>query len=667
MRFCTVFLLSFTLLSPIVLNPAYSAEAPMADVFDIDGNGKKESLSDGLLLLRYFFGFRGTELTTGAIGAGATRTSSSQIENYISSHLAELDIDGSGDTSPLSDGLLALRYQFGFRGDSLINGAIKAGATRKTATEVETFIRTANNVDEFSQSEYKGLSFYHRLLPASDYTLNQLTDSEFNLLSEEQKLQVADKLLSSFFFGYPLSELKTKIASGSFLSGVRSGLEVETTNKGVLEDYILDNNYFTQYSNWSEPQAITILARFYAMDDLDKYFFNNWVSYILTQTIMFSPAYELNSTHTPNIAGVYNRLVNMLDADSGMRYITYKHMMSEDNWRRFRSSEDNGREMLEIFLQDESDNHVALSGIALKNWTLHSDSDTLQVGLNKNTVNLTALTEFFGGQPVITGEDFYRELVKSDRFTTAVTQRLVDFFFPEKTMFEKQQITNSIVISNPETWQDILLQILFSEEYLLHNNRGQSAEETFYSLAKKMDYRHRRSTFYELKSYLEEMHQATMKYKLGKLNRVPEDTLSFANYHSFIRERVLMRQANPEQTDPDRWDYYGWMPTYTASDQFVANPSDHVSSLRSLVDYLFESTIARKATNDEHALFRNHIIEQRNGENLFRRWEFHMFETDSSDPQTAERRRRERKSRIVGIVLDYISRLDAIYRQSEVN
>jgi hypothetical protein len=44
-----------------------------------------------------------------------------------------------------------------------------------------------------------------------------------------------------------------------------------------------------------------------------------------------------------------------LNDDVGMRYSTYLHMTSSDNWRRFRSPEDNGREMLEIYTLDFND------------------------------------------------------------------------------------------------------------------------------------------------------------------------------------------------------------------------------------------------------------------------------------------------------------------------
>ncbi len=508
---------------------------------------------------------------------------------------------------------------------------------------------------------YRGLTFYYKNVSPSNYKLPQLNNSEFNTLSEENKLQVADKLLTTLFFGYPLKVLKDKIETGNFIDTVREELSRDTTDKQWLENYILDDTEFRQFqSQWYEPQAITILSRFYAMKKLDRYFLHNWIAYILTQTIMFSPAYELLSTHTPNISSVYNRIVNFLDQEAGMRFITYVHMMSEDNWRRFRSPEDNGREMLEIFLQDTDDNHVPIAGKALQNWKLNTDSDTLEIGLNKNTTTLSLF-----GTTIYNGDDFYRELVKSSQFTKGVTKRLVDFFFPQKSDAQKSSIENTIVSSKPETWQDILLQIVFSKEYLLHNNRPKSAEEEFYSLAKKMDYLQRRNTFYDFKSYLEDMHQATMKYKLGKLERVPLDTLSFAYYHKYIREYVLMKRSEPRYIDDhNSWGHFGWQDSYISFDNFDYNESNDTQSLASFVNYLFESTVARKATSAEQALFKNHIIEQKNGEDVFI-YQFDMSVT-YDDPERQVEQRESRKRNIARTVLDYISRLDITYSIREV-
>ncbi len=51
--------------------------------FDVDGNGVVDPLTDTLLALRYAFGFRGATLITGAVGAGCTRCDAPSIEAYL--------------------------------------------------------------------------------------------------------------------------------------------------------------------------------------------------------------------------------------------------------------------------------------------------------------------------------------------------------------------------------------------------------------------------------------------------------------------------------------------------------------------------------------------------------------------------------------------------------
>ena len=96
-------------------------------------------LTDGLLVIRHLFGFSGDSLTSGAVSGGANRGSSDAIATYLKDADSQLDIDG--DAKSLTDGLLLIRYLFGFSGESLISGAIGAEATRKTAQEVEAYIQ----------------------------------------------------------------------------------------------------------------------------------------------------------------------------------------------------------------------------------------------------------------------------------------------------------------------------------------------------------------------------------------------------------------------------------------------------------------------------------------------------------------------------------------------
>ncbi|MBC7711490.1 MAG: hypothetical protein H7203_15630, partial [Rhizobacter sp.] len=49
---------------------------------DVDGNGKVDALTDGLMIMRKLLGQTGSAITTNAMGTGATRNAL-DIEAYI--------------------------------------------------------------------------------------------------------------------------------------------------------------------------------------------------------------------------------------------------------------------------------------------------------------------------------------------------------------------------------------------------------------------------------------------------------------------------------------------------------------------------------------------------------------------------------------------------------
>lgn len=55
---------------------------------------------------------------------------------------AILDIDQNGSFDALTDGLILLRYAFGLRGDSLIDGVVDTNANRTSASDIEVYIQT---------------------------------------------------------------------------------------------------------------------------------------------------------------------------------------------------------------------------------------------------------------------------------------------------------------------------------------------------------------------------------------------------------------------------------------------------------------------------------------------------------------------------------------------
>ena len=117
-----------------------SADAASVFSFDIDGDGQQDALTDGLLILRHAFGFSDDTLTEGVVADGATRSSAAEITAYLDNNAAFLDIDGDDANDALTDGLLVLRYFFGFTGDTLTEGALGSSATRTTSTVIAEYI-----------------------------------------------------------------------------------------------------------------------------------------------------------------------------------------------------------------------------------------------------------------------------------------------------------------------------------------------------------------------------------------------------------------------------------------------------------------------------------------------------------------------------------------------
>lgn len=111
---------------------------------DIDGNGSVDALTDGLTLTRYLMGLRGDALTQGTLSGDALRTTPTEIENFIEGHLPSgcYDIDGSSESDALTDGLILIRYLVGYRGSDLVTGVLSSEATRTTGDAVGAYIES---------------------------------------------------------------------------------------------------------------------------------------------------------------------------------------------------------------------------------------------------------------------------------------------------------------------------------------------------------------------------------------------------------------------------------------------------------------------------------------------------------------------------------------------
>ena len=394
----------------------------------------------------------------------------------------------------------------------------------------------------------------------------ELTKSEYDALTDEQKYQVANKLLGTVFKGMPVDEFfdisngmdnKTLKAGANLLFDSKVALATDLTQAAVIENDLVitdpdddgNNSLFQIDFNDSSDDAtwpkILPLSRIYQYP-LSKDTLDNWIAYVLANTILFSPAEEIDSTTVRDVQKVFDKLREDLRANKTVSQIISRHQRSQENWRRFRSPEDNTREMIEIYLGlFDRDADVPRASIACKNLYLTDEDAGYELISNgfANTEPQYVLDTF-----VTTCGDFYDVVANHPLVMPRITTSIVEYFFFTKTGEERAEIVKTILSDSPSTFQDIFVSILFNKEYLLNNERPKSVEETFYSLSHQMDMRPYRGVLDDMASDLDDlslkqMGWPIMSLKLGRFTGVPLDSLSFANYHKGVREQLILGAA----------------------------------------------------------------------------------------------------------------------------
>lgn len=108
---------------------------------DVDDNGQADVLTDGMLILRYLFGFTGASLTQSALAPDASRTDPALILSYLQPlRSTMLDADCNGNADAFTDGMLIARFLMGFTGAALTSGVVDPAGCRTTSEAIATFL-----------------------------------------------------------------------------------------------------------------------------------------------------------------------------------------------------------------------------------------------------------------------------------------------------------------------------------------------------------------------------------------------------------------------------------------------------------------------------------------------------------------------------------------------
>jgi hypothetical protein len=432
----------------------------------------------------------------------------------------------------------------------------------------------------------------------------ELTVEEYETLPALERYALINKLMSTLYKGTAAADFfdlasglePLRINSSAMGIGeVKSALDQPMADKSAVLARI-DEKY--NFHDRARPHQYP-LAMLYEFP-LSRDYFAVWMAYKLANTILFSPALELETCSYTDIQRVFQRLVSMIENGDSIRDVVYEHMISQENWRRFRSPEDNTREMMEIFLARFKDEEVPRASLACKNWSLTDDSDDYQlvIGYDENTEPQAILDT-----TVTTCTDFYTAVANHADLIPRITSLLVENLLAGMPSDVQQQIVDTIVSENPRVFEDIFIPIIFSRQFLLHTERPAQFEERFFNIAHRISWWARAKFFQEINPAwnspyptLKNMKQAASSYKLGRPTEVPLDTLSFSYVHKAVRERLLLDRRSDEFNENDG----GWQVEFIR----IGLEEDD------FIKYLFLSIISRWPTEIELATLRR-IFEDR--------------------------------------------------------
>ena len=446
-----------------------------------------------------------------------------------------------------------------------------------------------------------------------------LTRDAYNELSPSHQYLVANRLLSALFKGMPANRffapesissaantLKLSAEGADYLAKTRTALAAPLTNKNEIVTRIegdVDLNIAAKYTFDSNRPLQYPLAYLYETPLSDDYF-ARWMAYKLANTIMFSPAEGIDSVDPLDVQSLYENLVIALKYDKPIRSIIFTHEKSESNWRRFRSPEDNTREMIEIFLGlFNRDADVPKASKTCKNWSL-SDEDAgyqLIIEPSENTEPQVILDTY----SVTTCDEFYAVVANHPLLIPRVTTVLVEHMFGEEYDATKRAaLVRDIAAINPATFKELFLAILFSKEFLLNVERPKWFEESYYNVAERVYWRPYAAFFRDLNTNrsnaninasLPQMYQPAFSLKLGRPPTVPSDVLASAYQHNGLRSALLVRSnaqlMNDPSFDPSVIPSTGWGPELTAEVSTL--------SMDDFIGYMFISVLGRAPNADE--------------------------------------------------------------------
>jgi hypothetical protein len=392
-----------------------------------------------------------------------------------------------------------------------------------------------------------------------------ISDQQLNTLSPLQKREALDKILTSLFIGLPKDEMDNLVNNDKSISLILTWL-----NQSDIVEFIDVEGELEFYSyHWRSQVAAKSLGRLFLLP-VSKEYVNMWVAYQLVNSKFFSGSLELNTVEDGTAINLMQTLYQQISAEEPIDTILYSYLKSEEHWRRFRSPEDNTREVLELQMGLFDDSLVPLAAKACQNYQYNEDEKSLVVNFNYNYTPLEILNE-----TIYSCDQFYKLVSTQDIIKSQFINYFVDFYLPALDEKEKAQYVDQLIGMGADTYKSLLISIIFSDQFVLNSTKVKTIEELFLSTAKKLGFIPSLTTFRTIAETANDAGQPIMYYKLGRELTPPIDILSFATVSKKLREGVMM---DIKHDTFNEWDA-GWGEEFMDTIDFT--------TLSSMIDSVF--------------------------------------------------------------------------------
>jgi hypothetical protein len=274
---------------------------------------------------------------------------------------------------------------------------------------------------------------------------------------------------------------------------------------------------------------------------LSKDYFDLWVTYQLANSFVFAMGEELSTVSSARINTHLNNIRTAVETNQSIPEIMLEYFLDDIFWARFRSPEDNGREVFEIYLGDYRDEIVPPLAKILQNYSFNENQGTLEIdSFNRNTQ-----PQDIDGTLITSPNELYQYVVEHDNFMPHIYQHIVKALYGYEDEDAIAQMNRNKLLTFREIYQEAL-----TNTALQSVNRAKYPEEVLFPAVKTLNVFLQRN---DIKVLNDIMTQIGSQPLFSKLERRPPDWNSLNT--SLLAELMDSRIANEMRNLGNNWSY----------------------------------------------------------------------------------------------------------------